>query len=67
MLTQFVRVLGGNREPFRDIVLMNAGAALVVGGLVATLVEGVASAADAIATGAAKQALDRLVEVSNTA
>ena len=61
------RVLSGAREPFRDIVLLNTAAALVVGGKVATLKEGVALAADAIASGAAQRALDRLVATSNAA
>ncbi|MGI9477075.1 MAG: anthranilate phosphoribosyltransferase [Hyphomicrobiaceae bacterium] len=61
------RVLDGNREPFRDIVVLNAGAALVVAGLVADLRSGVEAAAAAIDNGSAKQVLARLVEVSNAA
>jgi len=61
------RVLDGNREPFRDIVLMNAGAALVVAGLCTDLRTGVEAAGAAIESGAAKQALDKLIEVSNAA
>ena len=61
------RVLDGNREPFRDIVVLNAGAALVVAGLVADLRSGVEAAATAIDNGSAKQVLARLVEVSNAA
>jgi anthranilate phosphoribosyltransferase len=44
---------------------MNAGAALVVAGAAADLRDGVDRAAGAIASGAAKGALARLVAVSN--
>ena len=58
-------VLAGKLCPFRDIVLLNAGAAMVVGGKSATLAEGVSLAAQSIASGAAGRALAKLVEVSN--
>lgn len=58
-------VLRGEPGAFRDIVLMNAGAALIVGGKAADLPDGVARAAHAIDTGAAAQALDKLVAVTN--
>lgn len=61
------RVLDGNREPYRDIVVLNAGAALVVAGLAADLREGVEKATASIDTGAAKQSLIKLIEVSNAA
>lgn len=61
------RVLDGNREPFRDIVVLNAGAALVVAGIVADLRSGVEAATAAIDNGTAKQVLAKLVEVSNAA
>ncbi len=44
----------------RDIVLLNAGAALVVAGLAVSLEEGLAQAAEAVDSGAATQALSRL-------
>jgi anthranilate phosphoribosyltransferase len=59
-------VLAGKPGAFRDIVLLNTAAALIVGGKVKTLPEGVARAAEAIASGAAMRALDRLVAVSNS-
>jgi anthranilate phosphoribosyltransferase len=59
------RVLAGEHEPFRDIVVLNAGAALVVAGLADDLAAGVAKAQAAIDSGAARAALDRLIEVSN--
>ena len=58
-------VLAGKRGPFRDIVLLNAAAALIVGGKAANLTDGVALAAHSIESGAAAKALERLVEVSN--
>lgn len=58
-------VLAGKAGPFRDIVLLNASAALIVGGKVASLAEGVGLAAKAIDSGAAAGVLARLVTVSN--
>jgi len=60
-------VLKGKPGPFRDIVLMNAAAALVVAGKTANLADGVERAARAIDTGAAAQALDKLVAITNEA
>ena len=58
-------VLDGGVGAYRDIVLMNAAAGLVVGGKVTNLAEGVEAAAAAIDSGAARATLERLVEVSN--
>ncbi|QDZ02457.1 anthranilate phosphoribosyltransferase [Nitratireductor mangrovi] len=58
-------VLDGEKTPYRDIVLMNAGAAFVVAGKAATLKDGVALAAETIDAGKARQTLERLVAVSN--
>jgi len=60
-------VLAGEPGSFRDIVLMNAGAALIVGGKATNLREGAERAARAIDTGAAARALDKLVAVTNAA
>jgi anthranilate phosphoribosyltransferase len=60
-------VLGGEPGPFRDIVLMNAAAALIVGGKADNLVDGVARAARAVDSGAAQQALDKLIAITNEA
>ncbi|XSG82440.1 MAG: anthranilate phosphoribosyltransferase [Methyloligella sp. ZOD6] len=57
-------VLEGMAGPFRDIVLFNAGAALMVGGKAKSLRDGVALAADAIDSGKAKAVLDKLIEIS---
>jgi anthranilate phosphoribosyltransferase len=58
-------VLGGARGAYRDIVLINAAAAFLVADVVETLREGVERAAQAIDSGAAQRALERLVAVSN--
>ena len=58
-------VLGGERGPRRDIVVLNAAAGLVAAGLADDLGSGVDLAARAIDTGGAASALDRLVAVSN--
>jgi anthranilate phosphoribosyltransferase len=56
-------VLAGESGPRRDIVLINAGAAIYVGGG-GSLADGVAKAAEAIDSGAAAALLDRLVDVT---
>ena len=58
-------VLDGVKGTYRDIVLLNAGAAILVAGKGATLQEGIAIAVDAIDSGKARAALTKLVEVSN--
>jgi anthranilate phosphoribosyltransferase len=58
-------VLSGQPGPFRDIVLLNAAAALVVGAKASNLTEGVRLASNAIETGAARAALDRLIAITN--
>jgi anthranilate phosphoribosyltransferase len=57
-------ILGGFRRDARDVVLMNAAAALVVSGLAADYREGVARAARSIDEGRAREALDALVRIS---
>ena len=61
------RLLTGETGPYRDIVLLNAAAALLVAEKVETLREGVAAAASAIDEGRAAAALARLVEATNAA
>jgi anthranilate phosphoribosyltransferase len=58
-------VLSGEQGRPRDVVLLNAGAALFVGGDAATVHEGITKAAAAIDSGAGMQVLDRLIAVSN--
>ena len=59
-------VLDGEAGPARDIVVLNAGAAIYVAGLAGTLAEGVTQAAMVIESGKAKQTLQSLVDVSNS-
>jgi anthranilate phosphoribosyltransferase len=57
-------VLDGEPGPARDIVLLNAGAALLVNGMASSVREGIALAGTAIDRGSARQALDALVAAS---
>ncbi len=59
-------VLDGEEGPQRDVVLLNAAAAMVVGGLAEDITAGLEVARESIDSGKARQALDRLVEVSNS-
>jgi anthranilate phosphoribosyltransferase len=59
------RVLAGDAGPHRDVVCLNAGAALVVAGMADDLAHGLQAAQAAIDGGGAAAALDRLVAVSN--
>ena len=60
-------MLGGERGPFRDIVLLNAAGALLVAGRAKDLADGVAIAAAALESGRALATLAKLVEVSRPA
>lgn len=62
---QIRAVLGGLKGAFRDIVLLNAAAALLVAGKAKTLRDGVALAANAIDSSKAKAVLDALVPLSH--
>jgi anthranilate phosphoribosyltransferase len=58
-------ILGGARGPRRDVVLLNAAAALIVAGRVPDLKEGARLAADAIDSGVAGSLLVRVKETLN--
>jgi anthranilate phosphoribosyltransferase len=58
-------LLGGKPGAFRDIVLLNAAAALIVAGKVATLTEGAQRAVQAIDSGAAMATLSQLIAITN--
>jgi len=60
-------VLEGDRGAARDIVLMNAGAAIYVGGIARDLHEGVRLAASSIDSGGALSRMDALIEASRSA
>ena len=57
-------VLAGERGPARDIVVLNAGAALFIAGRAASIVDGMAQAAGAIDRGDAVRALERMAALS---
>lgn len=59
-----VEVLSGEKGARRDIVLLNAAAALMVGNRAGDLQEGIALAAEAIDSGAAIAKLQRLTELT---
>ena len=59
------RLLDGEKGPYRDIVLINAGAALVVADKAKTLKDGVKLAAASIDSGAARDKLAQLVRVTH--
>ncbi len=58
------RLLTGETGAYRDAVLLNAAAALIVAGSTATLPAGVALAAEALDSGAANALLDRWIAYS---
>jgi len=60
-------VLEGEEGPYRDIVLLNAAAGLVVAGRAAGLGEGVKMAKTAIDAGNAKRALEELIRITGEA
>ncbi len=60
-------LLAGEAGPYRDIVLLNSAAALIVAGKAETLKEGAERAAEAIDSGAAQNALEGLIRVTNEA
>lgn len=60
------KVLAGEVGAARNIVLANAAAALVTGGHASDVVVGIAKAAKAIDSGAAKNTLERLVELTQS-
>jgi len=60
-------LLAGEAGAYRDIVVFNAAASLVVAGKATDVGEGIAMAAAAIDGGKAQTVLDKLVEISNSA
>jgi anthranilate phosphoribosyltransferase len=60
-------MVGGERGPFRDAVIFNAAAALIVAGRAQTLAEGALLAAQSIDGGGARAALARLVAITRGA
>ena len=58
-------VLGGEKGPRRDVLLINAGAGIFAAGLAPDIAGGVRLAAESIDGGRARAALESLVELSN--
>ena len=58
-------LLGAQHSAYRDIVLLNSGAALMIAGLTPDIASGIDMAAAAIDSGKARKALDTLIKVSN--
>src|SRR5947209_2043225 len=58
------RVLAGDRGPARDVVLLNAGAGLLISGEAGSVSEGILMASRAIDRGDARRTLEQLVAIS---
>ncbi len=58
-------ILEGKKGPKRDAVLMNAGAALTIGGRAGSLADGIRLAGELIDAGKALEVLRKLKEISN--
>jgi len=59
------RLFDGQTGPYRDIVCLNAAAALMVAGAASGITDGVAMAAERISSGAARDKLNQLIAASN--
>src|SRR6202022_667176 len=60
------RVLAGEKGPRRDVVLLNAAAAVLAAGRADDWTQGLTVARESLDSGRARQALDRLVQTSKT-
>ena len=60
-----IRILKGEKGHKRDAVLMNAGAALYIGGKADSMQDGITLAAEILDSGKALETLNKLIEVSN--
>jgi anthranilate phosphoribosyltransferase len=58
------RILAGEKGPPRDVVLLNAGATIAVGGQAPDLAAGLDAARESIDSGAARDVLGRLVDMT---
>lgn len=57
-------VLGGAHGPLHDVIIVNAGAALVAADTFATIDEGIMAANESISSGAAARVLERVIALS---
>lgn len=60
-------LFGGTPGPYRDLLLLNAGAALMVGGKARTLQEGIQLARETVDSGAALRKLEEYIQFSQQA
>ncbi|MEH6402432.1 MAG: anthranilate phosphoribosyltransferase [Sneathiella sp.] len=58
-------LLNGDKGPYRDIALLNAGAAILIGGKCDTVQEGIALANQSIDSGKALHAMEELKRITN--
>lgn len=58
------RILAGEHGPARDLIVVNAGAAIYTAGLRDSIREGIDAACEAIDSGAAARKLDEMIEVT---
>ncbi|MGN1084491.1 MAG: anthranilate phosphoribosyltransferase [Lachnospiraceae bacterium] len=58
-------ILSGEKGHKRNAVLLNAGAALLIGGKAASMEEGIRLAGELLDSGAAMQTLEKLIQLSN--
>ena len=65
-LSLIKEVFDGKPGPARDIVVLNAGAAIYAADITVSLAEGIAMAAELIDSGAATQKLNALIVTSRT-
>lgn len=63
--SEMLNLFSGKKTAYRDIVLLNSAAALLVSGKVNSIEEGVKLATNSVDSGAARRKLDELVELTN--
>ncbi len=59
------QILGGAKGPKRDAVLMNAGAAIYIGGKADSMADGIRLAGELIDSGKATETLEKFIVLSN--
>jgi anthranilate phosphoribosyltransferase len=64
---RIIEALSGKPGPVRDIVLLNAGAALYAANVAGSVIEGVSKARAAVDSGAARAKLDQFVAFTRAA
>ncbi len=60
------KILNGEEGPYRDVTLLNSGAAIYVSGLASSIYEGIKMAQEAIDSGKAMQKLEDLIKLTNS-